>query len=65
MVLPKILKFSHSKLNLNCILNINVFLQNFITNICTTNKIQHDAQFSGVSFINYWFLNMEFTCDDK
>jgi hypothetical protein len=30
-----------------------------------TNKIEHDAQFSGVLCINYLFLNMVFTCDDK
>jgi hypothetical protein len=28
-------------------------------------KLHHDAQFSGMSFINYLFLSEVFTCDDK
>jgi hypothetical protein len=28
-------------------------------------KLQHDAQFSGMYFINYLFLNEVFTCDGK
>src|SRR5688500_546063 len=29
------------------------------------NENRHDTYFSGISFINYLFLNVIFTCDDK
>jgi hypothetical protein len=43
-------------------LNINIFLFIFVTK-GTPNKVQYDAQFSGIYLINVLFLSMGFTCD--
>jgi hypothetical protein len=65
--------FSFSSLNSNLQIRVKspnldfdvlLFTLFYIVTKCTQNEVQHDAWFSGISFINYLLLNEVFTSDD-